>query len=93
MNMILKKRLANRGVTRSGWVAGRCRKGFTLMEVIVVLVILAILVAIAIPALTGYIYKGEDKKYIGGLGSHDFVAIIISHNSLRVRCGFVPFIH
>jgi prepilin-type N-terminal cleavage/methylation domain-containing protein len=37
------------------------RKGFTLVEVIVVLVILAILMAIAVPALTGYIAKAEGK--------------------------------
>lgn len=35
------------------------RKGFTLVEVIVVLVILAILAAIMIPALTGYIDKAK----------------------------------
>jgi prepilin-type N-terminal cleavage/methylation domain-containing protein len=40
------------------------KKGFTLVEVIVVLVILAILTAIAIPALTGYIDKAQDKQYI-----------------------------
>ena len=36
--------------------------GFTLVEVIVVLVILAILMAIAIPALTGYIDKAAERK-------------------------------
>jgi type IV pilus assembly protein PilA len=36
------------------------KKGFTLVEVIVVLVILAILMAIAVPALTGYIGKARD---------------------------------
>jgi prepilin-type N-terminal cleavage/methylation domain-containing protein len=39
------------------------RKGFTLVEVIVVLVILAILMSIAVPALTGYIDKARDKKW------------------------------
>jgi type IV pilus assembly protein PilA len=37
------------------------KKGFTLVEVIVVLVILAILMAIAIPSLTGYINKANDQ--------------------------------
>jgi type IV pilus assembly protein PilA len=37
------------------------KKGFTLVEVIVVLVILAILMAIAIPSLTGYIEKAKDQ--------------------------------
>jgi prepilin-type N-terminal cleavage/methylation domain-containing protein len=34
-------------------------KGFTLVELIVVIVILGILLAIAIPALTGYIQKAK----------------------------------
>ena len=40
------------------------KKGFTLVEVIVVLVILAILIAIAVPALTGYIDKAAEKSAI-----------------------------
>lgn len=49
----MQKRLANKD-----------RKGFTLVEVIVVLVILAILAAIMIPALTGYIDKARERSVI-----------------------------
>ena len=40
------------------------RKGFTMVELIVVLVILAILLAVAIPAVLGYIDNAKEKKYI-----------------------------
>lgn len=39
------------------------KKGFTLVEVIAVLVILAILIAIAIPAVNGYINKAKETEY------------------------------
>jgi prepilin-type N-terminal cleavage/methylation domain-containing protein len=42
-------------------LAGHNKKGFTLVEVIVVLVIITILMAIAVPALTGYIDRAKDK--------------------------------
>lgn len=38
------------------------KKGFTLIELIVVIAILAILSAILIPAITGYITKATDAK-------------------------------
>ena len=42
----------------------RKTKGFTLVELIVVLVILAILMAILIPAFTGWIKKAKYKSAI-----------------------------
>ena len=46
----------------------RRAKGFTLVEVIVVLVILAILAAIMIPAMTGWIDNANAKKCIDEMG-------------------------
>ena len=41
----------------------RIRKGFTLVEVLVVVVILSIVAAIAVPALMGFIDKGKESEY------------------------------
>ena len=40
------------------------KKGFTLVELIVVLAILAILAALLVPALTGYIDKANSQKVV-----------------------------
>ena len=37
--------------------------GFTLVEIIVVLLIIGILLAITIPSIMGYVKKAEDAKY------------------------------
>lgn len=42
----------------------RNKKGFTLVEVIVVLVILAILIAIAVPSVMKYIDDANEAKYL-----------------------------
>ncbi len=40
------------------------RKGFTLMEIIIVIAIIAILAVIAIPSITGYVNEAKEQEYI-----------------------------
>lgn len=48
--------------TKKSWEKKNSQKGFTLVELVVVLVILAILTAIMVPALTGWIEKAKEKQ-------------------------------
>lgn len=45
-----------------GWEQKNSEKGFTLIELIVVMVILSILAAIMVPAMTGWIDKAKEKQ-------------------------------
>jgi prepilin-type N-terminal cleavage/methylation domain-containing protein len=70
----MKAMILNRKALRSN-----SKKGFTLVEVIVVLVILAILMAIAVPSLTGYIDKArKDGQIARAASAKTAVQLIVS---------------
>jgi len=62
------------------------KKGFTLIELIVVIAILAILAAILIPAVTGYITKATDSKNAANCRS------IYAQTAMEVMIGTTPTI-
>ena len=45
------------------------RKGFTLLELIVVLIVLSVLIAIALPQYTAFVERGRALEAINALGS------------------------
>lgn len=62
------------------------KKGFTLVEVIVVLLIVGILLAITIPSIMGYVDKAKDARYEaeGRTGFFAAQSITATHNASDV---------
>ena len=56
------------------------KKGFTLVEIIVVLLIIGILLAITIPSIMGYVNKAKEAQYIADARTGFVAAQTISAN-------------
>ncbi len=67
----------------------KSKKGFSLVEVIVVLVIISILTAITLPALTGYIEEANSKAVVAE--ARNVYAALQTTSSLQVADGNLRF--
>ncbi len=56
--------MENQFIHKSGKLSEKNNKGFTLVEMIVVMVILTVLAAIMIPGLLGWIDEAKGKQYV-----------------------------
>jgi len=65
----------------------RKRKGFTLIELVVVVAILAILLAIAIPAYAGYRERAQEKADEASIRMLENAAILCISSEGEAACG------
>ncbi len=73
-------------------------KGFTLVELIVGMIILAILAALLIPAMTGFIDKAEEKRAVAETrqvveAAQTYASEVYAMGSVKVRVKFNNSIH
>ncbi len=64
------------------------KKGFTLVELIVVLVILGILIALLVPSLTGYIKKADQKVVLAEARSAEMAVQTIASENFDSVTGY-----